>query len=175
MQVIDEVAKVPRSMQGQVPKTQEVQKDQKLEEVQIGFKVYVDHAKDGQNDTMSCIKGAPHVVLTPKAGRTKPKFRKTCTSVHAMNSRDWQLMKRCHKRWRYEERAVRLHQTCGPVHQRAHRSLSRGVPADPRGLQETKGDAEASLKARRDLAEFTTVGRPTCRRETRVISTREGK
>ena len=30
-------------------------------------------------------------------------------------------------------------------------------------------------KERRDLAEFTAVGTPTCRRETRVISTREGK
>ena len=36
---------------------QEMQKDQKPEEVQISFKVYVDHAKDGQNDTMSCKKG----------------------------------------------------------------------------------------------------------------------
>ena len=47
---------------------QEMQKDQLPEEVQISFKVYVDHAKDGQNDTMSCIKGAPHLVLT--SGRT---------------------------------------------------------------------------------------------------------
>ena len=30
-------------------------------------------------------------------------------------------------------------------------------------------------KERRDLAEFTTVGTPTCRRETRVIITLEGK
>ena len=70
---------------------QEMQNDQKPEEVQISFKVYVDHAKDGQNDTMSCTKGAPHLVLTV------------------------------------------------------------------------------------DLTELTTVGTPTCRRETRVISTREGK
>ena len=102
MQVIDEVAKVPRSMRRQVPMIQEMQKVQKPEEVQISFKVYVDHAKDGQNDTMSCMKGAPHLVLTSKAGRTKPKCRKTKTSVHAMNSRERQPMKRCQKRWGHE-------------------------------------------------------------------------
>ena len=79
MQVIDEVATVSRSMRRQVPIIHEMQKDQKPEEVQISFKEYVDHAKDGQND-MSCMKGAPHLVLTSKAGRTKPKCRKTRTS-----------------------------------------------------------------------------------------------
>ena len=102
MQVIDEVAKVPRSMRRQVPMIQEMQKDQKPEEVQISFLVYVDHAKDGQNDTMSCMYGAPHLVLTSKAGRTKSKCRKTRTSVHATNSRERQPMKRCQKRWRHE-------------------------------------------------------------------------
>ena len=67
MQVIDEVAKVPSSMRRQDPMIQEMQKDQKNEEVQTSVKVYADHAKDGQNDTMSCIKGAPHLVLTSKA------------------------------------------------------------------------------------------------------------
>ena len=94
MQVIDEVAKVPRSMRRQVPMIQEMQKDQKPDEVQISFSVYADHAKDGQNDTLSCMKGAPHLVLTSKAGRTKPKCRKKRTSVHAMNSRERQPMKR---------------------------------------------------------------------------------
>ena len=148
------MSKVPRSMRRQVPTIWEMQKDQKPEEVQINFKVYVDHAKDGQNDTMSCMKGAPHLVFTSKAGRTKPKCRKTRTSVHAMNSRERQPMKRCQKRWEARKRAVRPHQTCRPVDQCAHTSLSRGVPADHearspvkrRQLQETKGDAEASLK-----------------------------
>ena len=76
MQVIDEAAKIPRSMRRRVPMIQEMQKDQKPEEVQISFKVYVDHAKDGQNDTMSCMKGAPHLVLTSKARRTKPNSRR---------------------------------------------------------------------------------------------------
>ena len=101
LQVIDEVAKVPRSMRRQVPMIQEMQKDQKPE-VQMSFKVYVDHGNDGQNDTMSCTKGAPHLVLTLKAGRTKPKCRKRKTSVHAMNSRERQPMERCQKRWRHE-------------------------------------------------------------------------
>ena len=73
---MDEVAKVSRSMGRQVPMIQEMQQDQKPEEVHISFKVHVDH---GQNDAMSCMKGAPHAVLTTKAGRTKPKCRKTKT------------------------------------------------------------------------------------------------
>ena len=52
------------------------------------------------------------------------------------------------------KRAVRLHQTCGPVDQCAHTYLSRGVPTDHearslvkrRQLQDTKSDADASLK-----------------------------
>ena len=46
--------------------------------------------------------------------------------------------------------AVRLHQTCGPV-PADHEARSR---VKRRQLQETKGDAKASLKERRDLAEF---------------------
>ena len=57
---------------------QEMQKDQKPEELQISFKVYVDHAKDGQNDTPELQSRVHHnLVLTSKAGRTKPKYRKT--------------------------------------------------------------------------------------------------
>ena len=62
LQVIDEVAKVPRSRQRQVPMIQEMQQDQKPEEVQI---------------SKSVKKRAPHFVLTSKAGRTKRKCRKT--------------------------------------------------------------------------------------------------
>ena len=51
MQIIDEVAKVSKSMRRQDPMTHEMQKDQKREEVQISFKVSADHAKDRQNDT----------------------------------------------------------------------------------------------------------------------------
>ena len=51
VQVIDEVAKVSRSMRRQDPMTHEMQKDQKREEVQISFKVSADHAKDRQHDT----------------------------------------------------------------------------------------------------------------------------
>ena len=67
----------------------------------VRFKVYVDHANDGQNDTMSCIQGAPHLVLTSKEGRTKLN-RKTRTSVHALNGRERQPMKRCQKIRRHE-------------------------------------------------------------------------
>ena len=61
-----------------------MEKDQKSEEVQISFKVYVDHVKDGQNDIyepQEAGQGAL-LVLTSKAGRAKPKCRKTRTSVH---------------------------------------------------------------------------------------------
>ena len=82
MQVIDEVAKVPQEhARRQVPMISEMQKDQKPEEVQISFKVNVDLAKDGQNDTMSCMKGATHFVFTSKAGRTKPKRNNTITAA----------------------------------------------------------------------------------------------
>ena len=69
LQVIDEVVKVPRSVQRQVPMIQEMQ-DQKPEEAQMSFKMYVDRGSD-------CKERAPHLVLTSKAGRTKPKCRKT--------------------------------------------------------------------------------------------------
>ena len=70
LQVIDEVAKVPRSIQRQVPMIQEMQQDQKPEEAQMSFKMYVDRASE-------CKEGAPHLVLTSKAGQTKSKCRKT--------------------------------------------------------------------------------------------------
>ena len=70
MQVIDESAKVPRSIQRQVPMIQEMQEDQKPEEAQMSFKMYVDRGSE-------CKERAPHSVLTSKAGRTKPKCRKT--------------------------------------------------------------------------------------------------
>ena len=41
VQVIDEVAKVSRSMRRQVPLIQEMQKDQKPEEVQTSFSSYL--------------------------------------------------------------------------------------------------------------------------------------
>ena len=68
--VIDEVAKVPRSMRRQVPMIQEMQQDQKPEEAQISFKMYVNRGSE-------CKERAPHLVLTSKAGRTKPKCSKT--------------------------------------------------------------------------------------------------
>ena len=70
MQVIDEVVKVLRSVQRQVPMIQEMQQDQKPEEAQMSFKMYVDRGSE-------CKERAPHSVLTSKAGRTKPKCRKT--------------------------------------------------------------------------------------------------
>ena len=70
LQVIDEVAKVPRSTQRQVPMILEMLQDQKLEEVQISFEMYVDGGSE-------CKKRAPHFVLTSKAGRTKPMCRNT--------------------------------------------------------------------------------------------------
>ena len=67
---IDEVVKVPRSVQRQVPMIQEMKQDHKPEEAQISFKMYVDRGSE-------CKERAPHLVLTSKAGRTKPKCRKT--------------------------------------------------------------------------------------------------
>ena len=153
VQVIEKVAKLPRSMRRQVLMIQEMQKDQKHEEVQISFKVYVDRVKDGQNDTPDLQKAGQgaRLVLTSRAGRTKPKCRKTRTSVHkckakckaprekrvqtktrlTMNSRERQLMKRCQKGWRHE-REQSGSKTCRPVDlcTHTHTSLSRGVPAD---------------------------------------------
>ena len=70
MQVIDEFAKVPRSIQRQVPMNQEMQQDQKPEEAQMSFKMYVDRDSE-------CKNRAPQLVLTSKAKRTKSKCRKT--------------------------------------------------------------------------------------------------
>ena len=124
MQVMDEVAKVPRSMRRQVLMNQEMQTDQKPEKVQISFKVCVDPVKDGQNDISDPQEPGPgaHLVRTSKAGRTKPKCTKTRTSVHefkakckaprqkrmqskkrlTVNRRERQPMKRCQKLWRHE-------------------------------------------------------------------------
>ena len=97
---------VPRSIQSQVPMIQEMQQDQKPEEAQISFKMYVDRGSE-------CKEPAPHFVLTSKARRTNLKCRKTkrqSTSVKpsakhlersvqtkrlTMNSRERQPMKRC--------------------------------------------------------------------------------
>ena len=65
MHVIDEVAKVPRSMRRQVRMVQEMQKDQKPEEVQINLKVYVDRAKGGQNDNLEPQKAGQGARLDP--------------------------------------------------------------------------------------------------------------
>ena len=46
LQVIDEAAKVPRSVQKQVPMIQEMQQDQKPEEAQMSFKMYVDRGSE---------------------------------------------------------------------------------------------------------------------------------
>ena len=70
MQVVDEVVKVLRSIQRHVPMIQEMQQDQKPEEAQMSLKMYVDRGSE-------CKERAPHSVLTPKAGRTKSKCRKT--------------------------------------------------------------------------------------------------
>ena len=48
--VIDEVGNVLGIMQRQVLMIREMEKDQKPEEVQINFKVFVNCVKDGQND-----------------------------------------------------------------------------------------------------------------------------
>ena len=106
LQVIDEVVKVLRSVQRQVPMIQEMQQDQKPEEAQMSFKMYVDRGSE-------CKEGAPHLVFASKAGRTKSKCRKTkrqSTSVKpgakrlerrggrkrlTMNSRERQPMKWC--------------------------------------------------------------------------------
>ena len=70
LQVFDEFAKVPKSIQRQVPMIQEMQQDQKPEETQMSFKMYVDRGSE-------CKERAPHLVLTSKARRTKSKCRKT--------------------------------------------------------------------------------------------------
>ena len=119
VQVIDEVAKVPRSTRRQVLMIQEMQEDQEPEEAQVSCKVYVDRVKDGQNDTLEPQEAGQGALLvfTSKAGRTRPKCRKTRTSVHKfkanckaprekrvqtktrlkMNSLERQPMKRCQK------------------------------------------------------------------------------
>ena len=66
LQVIDEIAKVPRSIQRQVPMIQEMQEDQKPEEAQISFK------------QRACTTLSPYF-----KGRTdKVEVQKDQTSVH---------------------------------------------------------------------------------------------
>ena len=75
--VIDEVAKVSGIMQRQVLTIQEMEKDQKPEEVQISCKVFVNRAQEGQNDiyeTQEADEGTL-LALTSNAGWTKPKCR----------------------------------------------------------------------------------------------------
>ena len=54
LQVIDEVAKVPRSVQRQVPMIQEMQQDQKPEEAQMSFKMYADRG----SECKGCVQSA---------------------------------------------------------------------------------------------------------------------
>ena len=61
LQVIDEVAKVPRSVQRQVPMIQEMQQDQKPEEVQMSFKMYVDRGSE-------CIQRRESFATTSRCG-----------------------------------------------------------------------------------------------------------
>ena len=75
MQVINEVAKIPRSVQRHFPMIQEMQQDQKPEEAQISFKMYVDRGSE-------CKERAPHLVLTSKGRTEKAKVQKDQTSVH---------------------------------------------------------------------------------------------
>ena len=76
--VIDEV------MQRQVLTIWEMEMDQKPEEVQISFKVYVNRVKDGESDIYEPREAGQSalLVLASMAGRTKLKCRKTRTSVH---------------------------------------------------------------------------------------------
>ena len=82
--VVDEVAKVSGIMQRQVLTIQEMEKGQKPEEVQISFRVFVKRVQDGQNDIYEPQEAdqGTLLVLTSNAGWTKPKCRKTRTSVH---------------------------------------------------------------------------------------------
>ena len=86
---------------------QEMQQDQKPEELQMSFKTYVDHDSE-------CNTRAPHARPYPKGRTNKAKMQKDQTSVHkckakcegprvkrvqtkrlTMNSRERQPMKRC--------------------------------------------------------------------------------
>ena len=163
---------------------QEMQKDQKPEEAQISFKVFLDHAKDGQNDTLvlqpGCTTVGPHL-----QGRTDKAQVQKDKNVSPRDEQSWTAAdETVPEEMEARKRAVRLHQTCEPVDQCAHRkSESEECPLTTRHEAWSKEDSckkrrvmpTPHSKQRRDLTDFTTVGTPTCRRETRVISTREGK
>ena len=115
----------------------EMEKDQKPEEVQISFKAYVNRVKDGQNDInepQEACEGAL-LLLTSKAGRTKPKCRKTRTPVHECKAKCKAPREKRVQRadetvpevMEARKRAVWLHQTCRPVDQCTHRSESRSA------------------------------------------------
>ena len=154
MQVIDEVVKVPRSIQRQVPMIQEMQQDQKPEEAQISFKMYVDRGSE-------CKERAPHLVFYIKGRKEKDEVQKDQTSVHkckakckalreksvqtkrlTMNSRERQPMKRC--------------QTCGPFDLCAHVSVE-ACPLTTRhkARSQEREEAAAGVKALR--ASFTQI------------------
>ena len=79
LQVTDEVVKVLRSVQRQVPMIQEMQQDQKPEEAQMSFKMYVDRCSEYKE-------GAPHLVFFK--GRTdEVEVQKDQTSVHKCKAR----------------------------------------------------------------------------------------
>ena len=58
VQIIDEVAKVRKSMQRQVPMIQEMQREQKPEEVQISFRECVDR---GSGRKKACTTHSPYL------------------------------------------------------------------------------------------------------------------
>ena len=103
LQVIDEVAKVPRSTQGQVAMIQEMQQDLKPEEVQISFNMYVDH---GSVCKKACTTLSPYLkgrklqkdqtsVHKCKANCKAPREKREQTKRLTMNSREWQPIKWC--------------------------------------------------------------------------------
>ena len=91
VQVIDEAAKVPRSMRRQDPLIQEMQKDQKPEEVQTSFSPYLEGGMD-------------------KAEVQTKTLDPRCTVVMMPDVREVRVRKR----------ARRLHQTCRLVDPCAH-------------------------------------------------------
>ena len=123
LQVIDEVVKVPRSIQRQVPVIQEMQQVQKPEEVQISFKMYVDRGSEckeraylnGRTDKAEVQKdqtSAHKCKAKWKAPRKKRRLTKRLTAADEMV--------RDARKARVTKRARRLHQTCRPVDPCAH-------------------------------------------------------
>ena len=90
LQVIDEVVKVLRSVQRQVPMIQEMQQDQKPEEAQMSFKMYVDRGSECKEGCRKTKRQSTSV--KPGAKRLERRGgRKRLT----MNSRERQSMKWC--------------------------------------------------------------------------------